>query len=196
MALVLTELRELIRHLRPLTVAAAALAVILVLAAPYNLVELEAFTGVVLAAQVITSALVISRGVLALEAAAQSALSGPARPALSHRLTRGTSNAFVQRGLVTLPAVSGARARPVACDTRRAYDWCGDAGHNHVSDRCVYRAGLHRRTCRDHGLPSHFDARLHYRNRRIFSGNRIRVGGGHCVHVSGTRPERNGVWEL
>ena len=185
MALVLTELRELIRHLRPLTVAAAALAVILVLAAPYNLVELEAFTGVVLAAQVITSALVISRGVLALEAAAQSALSGPARPALSHRLTRGTSNAFVQRGLVTLPAVSGARARPVACDTRRAYDWCGDAGHNHVSDRCVYRAGLHRRTCRDHGLYSHVHTGLHHSFGRVVSGRCDRSNHRHILHLQG-----------
>lgn len=90
MALVLTELQELIRHLRPLMAAVVALAAIQVVPVPYPLVEVGGFTGVVLGAQVFTSAVVGSLGVLRQVALALSALSGPVQHAPSHRQTQGT----------------------------------------------------------------------------------------------------------
>jgi hypothetical protein len=98
-----------------------------------------------------------------------SALFGPVQPVHSHLLTRGTSNAFVQRGLVTLSAVSGARARTMACTSGRAYDWHGNRCLGHVSICGVHGSCLRGCSRYDYRLHSHVHTGLHHRYGGIIS---------------------------
>lgn len=139
----------------------AALAALTVLQQPQMQV-LRAALMVVAVAVLTTMAL---RALLVV--AALSASSGRVQHAPSPRLIRVTSDAKLQRGLVTLSAVSGSRARPVACASGRAYDWHGDSGISYVGHCCVHGSGLHRHTCWDHGLYSHVHTGLHHGHWRV-----------------------------
>ena len=106
-----------------MVVASVALAALTVLQQPQMLVPRAAL--MVVAVAVLT--MMALRALLVV--VAQSASSGRARHVHFHRLIRVTSDAKLFRRLVTLPAVSGSRARPVACASGRAYDWHGDGWH-------------------------------------------------------------------